>query len=487
MITNSILLQKRSNIYFSSDKDTKAETPKTNDSAIQHLSDSIKIKTIAQDDPSRIDKGEFNNFVRFLETIYPQMHNTLSKEQVSDYSLLYKWEGQNKSLKPVLIVGHSDVVPVSPGTEEDWTHGPFSGDVDENYVWGRGALDEKSLVIANCEAIESLSQSGFRPERTIYFAIGHDEETGGKNGAAKIAEILKQRGIEFECAIDEGMPIINDKAQPKGNRVLPGSVEKEVALIGIAQKGLLNLTISSRREPGHSSKPSPDSAINDVAEALTKIKDNPFPIRTTEPVKKMGKKLSDLMKPPYSAIFANMGMAGPLMPMAAKKSSGLNAQLRTTTAPTIFNSGNKANVIPGNAEANLNVRILPGDSIDEVKKYLNKVVNNPAVKIEPAEGINREPSGISPTDSPGYRSIVSSYKEVYPEAKPVPSLMIGTSDSYHYQSRGLIQNGTYWVYPWKATKEDLQRIHGTNERISKDDFLKMIDFYKNFITNASAN
>src|SRR5688572_29733299 len=157
---------------------------------VEHLSQAIQIQTISYQDPSQFRAEEFLKLHDFLEKTFPKTHSALKKEVVNNYSLLYTWKGKNESLKPILLMAHMDVVPVEPGTEGSWSYKPFEGRVADGYIWGRGALDVKSAVLALLEAVEAQLEKGFEPQRTIYLAFGHDEEVSRHGGAAQIASLL---------------------------------------------------------------------------------------------------------------------------------------------------------------------------------------------------------------------------------------------------------------------------------------------------------
>ena len=210
---------------------------------------------------------EFLALHEYLKETFPKVHSGLTKETINDYSLLYTWKGSDETLKPILLMAHLDVVPVEPASEADWQHPPFEGQIQDGYIWGRGALDDKAGVMGLLEAVETLLAEGFRPKRTIYLAFGHDEELGGPNGAAKIAELLLSRKVELDYVLDEGLIIANG--------ILP--VSKPVALIGIAEKGFVSLELSVETEGGHSSMPPPNTAIGILSEAVNKLEEGQMP------------------------------------------------------------------------------------------------------------------------------------------------------------------------------------------------------------------
>src|SRR5918993_3124916 len=214
--------------------------------AAERLAGSIRIATISSEDPAAFDSGAFHALHAYLQAAFPRVHSLLRREIVSKHSLLYTWQGSDSALKPILLMGHLDVVPVEAGTADKWQREPFAGRIVDGFIWGRGAIDNKSTVVGTLEAVEMLLGEGFRPARTVYLAYGHDEEVGGANGARQIAALLKDRGVELEMVLDEGGVI--------GDGLLAG-ISGPIALVGIAEKGFLTIELSTRGAGGHSSLP----------------------------------------------------------------------------------------------------------------------------------------------------------------------------------------------------------------------------------------
>jgi carboxypeptidase PM20D1 len=247
-------------------------------SAVQHLAEALRYRTISPAVSAEIDSAAFRAYLAFLERTYPLTDGTLEKRCFNDFSLLYKWQGTDTDLKPMLLLSHYDVVPVETATRDEWTHAPFSGEYTGEMVWGRGAIDDKMAGIAILEALEMLIAEGYQPQRTVFFSLGHDEEKGGPHGAAAIAEYLREQGIELSYVLDEGGAITKD--------IIP-EVYKEVAFIGIAEKGYLNLKLSVQMSGGHSSIPLDSNAIDVLSQSLARLKTNPFPARISKPVRQM--------------------------------------------------------------------------------------------------------------------------------------------------------------------------------------------------------
>ena len=223
---------------------------------IKNLSDAIKIPTIANRDESLVDWAPFDEFHALLEKSYPLMHEKLEKQIISTRSLLYHWKSEHPEKEPIALLSHQDVVPVTPGTEGDWKYPAYSGEVAEGFLWGRGAIDMKNHLIAVCEAVETLLEEGYVPERDVYLCFGHNEEVMAEGeicGADCMMRWFKERGIKLDSVLDEGGAILEAKVE----KVIDG----HLAGVGIAEKGHVDFEISVNAKGGHSSQPPKHSAL----------------------------------------------------------------------------------------------------------------------------------------------------------------------------------------------------------------------------------
>jgi carboxypeptidase PM20D1 len=443
------------------------------DGAAARLSRAIQFKTISNQDPAQLDGAAFEGFRAFLDEAYPKVHAALTREIVAGNSMLYTWKGSDPALAPILLLAHYDVVPVEPGTESKWTHPPFSGDVADGFVWGRGAIDFKCGVTGLLEAVEGLLSQGFQPKRSVYLAFGHDEELGGLNGAANVAALLKERGVKAEFSLDEGMAITDG--------IVPGVVGP-LALIGLAEKGYVTLELTAKGKGGHSSNPPPQTTIGILASAIARLEGHPMPAHLEGPVRRMLETAGPEMRFPMNVIMANLWLFGPVVKWQLASQPAPNATLRTTTAPTIIEGGTKENVLPATARAVVNFRILPGDTVDSVLEHTRRVVHDGRVEIgilSQKEAVN--PSPVADIGSPSYALLCQSVRQVSPEAVVAPSLTLGATDSKNYY--GVVKN-LYRLEPLVMNTEDLARIHGANERVAIDNYTRLIQIYAQVIRNA---
>ena len=445
------------------------------DGAAERLAGSLRIATISSDSADEFDGEAFVELHGYLERAFPRVHSHLQREKVAQHSLLYTWQGTDSSLKPILLVGHMDVVPVEPGSQNKWDYEPFGGRIADGHVWGRGAIDNKSTVLGTLEAVEMLIAEGFRPTRTVYLAYGHDEEVGGRGGAREIAALLKNRGVELEMVLDEGGVI--------GDGVLPG-VSAPVALVGIAEKGFVSVELSVRTAGGHSSLPPAHSAVGIVSGAVAKLERNQMPARLEGPTRLMFEQIGPRFQYPQRAIFANLWLTRAIVLRKLVNTPTTNAMVRTTTAPTMFQSGTKDNVLPSYARAVVNFRILPGDSIAAVVEHVRRTIDDDRVKIEIGGRFTAEPSTVSRTDSQSFRTLERSIRQVTPDVVVAPYLVVVVTDARYYA--GLSRN-VFRFLPLRLTSRDLDRMHGTNERIGINEYHTAIRTYRELLINSAGS
>lgn len=442
--------------------------------AAQNLSRALQFKTISYQDPAQFPAAEFDAFRAFLVEAFPKVHATLKREIINGHGMLYTWQGSDAGLQPILFLAHYDVVPVEPGTESDWTHPPFSGEIADGSVWGRGAIDFKCGVIGTLEAVEALLQQGFQPARTICLAYGFDEEVGGEKGAAKIAAALKERGIKVAFSLDEGLAIAQG--------ILPG-VAQPVALIGLAEKGYVNLELSVEGKGGHSSNPPPQTSIGILSAAIARLEQHPMPARLEGPIRSMLEDTAPHMSFPLRTVMANLWIFSGLVKRVLAADPAPNAAIRTTTAPTIFHSGTKENVLPIKASAIVNFRILPGDTVQSVIDHAKQAVHDDRVKIAILEGHeSTEPSPVSDINAEGYRMIAQSVRETRPDAIVTPGLTLGGTDSKNYVG---VADNLYRLQPMLFTMADLGLIHSTNEHINIENYVRGVQTYAQIMRNAA--
>ena len=332
-------------------------------------------------------------------------------------------------------------------------------------------MDDKVAVLGSLEAVELLLAQGFRPTRTVYLAFGHDEEIGGHQGAARIASLLRSRGVRLEYLIDEGLCI--------GHGLIPG-VAAPLAMIGIAEKGRLVLELTARTGGGHASMPPAQTAIGILSAAIQRLETNPMPTAMKEPVRQLFASVGPAMPFLQRVVLANLWLLEPLVRYQLAGSPSTNALVRTTAAVTMARAGTKENLLPTEATATVDFRILPGDTIAAVMEHVSRVINDPRITIRRLQG--SEPSPVSDTTAASFNAVAASIQRAFPDAVVAPGLVIAGTDSKHYIS---ISDAAYRFLPLRLTPEDLPRIHGTDERIAVDNYAEIIAFYLQLLRDSA--
>jgi carboxypeptidase PM20D1 len=428
------------------------------------LSQAIQIPTVNHENQALNDTSAFAKMIRFVLESYPLVSKTMEIKRFG-YSLLYRWKGKSSKGLSYLYMAHLDVVPIEK-SETEWIQPPFSGAISEGFIWGRGAMDIKNLVCGILEAAEYQIAQGFTPENDIYFAFGQDEETGGKDGNGQIAQYLEDNNIRFQYVLDEGLFILNG--------VIPG-VSQPIAFLGVAEKGSVDLELTAFSDGGHASNPPRDNAVATLSKALVKINQSGFPRSLSGVSRLMFTHLAPEMSLPFSLLFGNIWLFEPILLSQLDKAPTMST-IRTTVAPTMLEGSQKANVLPQKARAVLDLRILPGETQKSAKDYITKVVNDPKVSVDffiqpsPFD----EPSPISCVECQDYNQIHTSIKESFENVLVTPALFVARSDSKYYVR--LAQN-VYRFNPLVLNPEDISRFHGINERISVENYKKIIHFY----------
>jgi carboxypeptidase PM20D1 len=440
---------------------------KVPDAALARLAQAITYRTISIKHYAETDFVPYDAFIGFLKAAFPLFHSTCECSRINGYALMYLWKGSDRSLNPLMLTAHYDVVPVEAGTESDWKYPPFSGEIAEGRVWGRGTLDIKSQIIAQIEAATVLMQSGYAPKRDIYFVYGQDEEVGGEQGALKVAEYFASQHIMLECVLDEGGIVLQG--------MLSG-VDNPIALIGIAEKGFTNYVISVAGEGGHSSTPPKHTALGELSSLIARIEAHPLPKRLTPEVANFLRGISGDMNFKVRMAISNLWLFKPLLLHILSKDPTTNALVRTTFAATMANAGSAHNVLPRRAEFNLNVRLLHGDTSAQVEDYIRKLAGNLPIHIETNQVA--EASQVTPASGKVYDTLTGLIGELYPGIVTAPYVMLGGTDSRKYYN---VCSNVYRFTPIQITNAENSTMHNTNESITIDNYARMISFYEKFI------
>ena len=429
--------------------------------AIAHMSQAIQIPTETPNDLFQFDTSTFFQYRKFLEQTYPLIHKQLPRTIIDSFHYIYKWEGTDTSILPMVLMAHYDVVPVEATAVKLWKAKPYGGELKDNYIWGRGVLDDKSSMISILEATEAQLKIGFKPKQTIYLCFGGDEESNGR-GAASIVKYFENKHQKFDMVVDEGGGISTEDNK---------NIKQPVASIGVGEKGYVTLIMTAQKEGGHSSVPGEHTAIDILSRAIVKVKDNEMQPKIIAPIKSYIERISS-----YNTNFwekvkqSNLWLFEKLVINDFSNDPHLNALVRTTIVPTVFNSGVRDNVIPTFATAYVNSRILPGETPNDVKAYVEKIINDTNIKVSIYPNYETMPSSTTDINSAAFKRVESAIKAVVKEVLVTPMLMVGATDSRNYRS---ISNGVVNFTPLT----DGKGYHGIDERMLVSDFQKCFNFY----------
>ncbi|MDC0326112.1 M20/M25/M40 family metallo-hydrolase [bacterium] len=461
--------------------------------ALAHFASAVQLPTVSYSNRAKNNVIAFLDFQSLLDSAYPAVTENLIRHTGEDFgdpqntSLLYRWSADgNNDMPAVLLMAHYDVVPIEQATLKSWKHPPFSGVIKDGYLWGRGTLDDKAAAIALMEACERLVNAGFQPQRDVYLALGHDEEVGGKYGNQQIAQWMRNKGIRLSMVLDEGGGIY---------RGVPG-LERPAALIGIAEKGFLNITMKVQLdEAGHASIPPGENAIGILASAISKLQHTPFPAKLDGGISRMLDYLGPEMSFLNRIAIGNRRLFGPVIEHQFSSTPAGNAALRTTLVPTIIEGGFTENALPSTAAANLHLRIQPGESVESSLRFIRSAIQDERITLQ-IDGMldgsqkdqvaYREPSRVSSDTSDSFEALHRTIKQVYPNVAVAPFYVVASTDSAHYDDPALSKD-VYRFTPWNLDQSGLNLIHGVNEKIATAEFIEMIRFYEQLLMNLAGN
>ncbi len=430
---------------------------------VADMVDMVKCKTVSDRDDSLVDHAEFEKFQALLAKRFPLIHKNCTLKKIGKTGLLYCLKGKS-SEKPSVCMAHYDVVPVN---EAGWDTPAFEGIIKDGCIIGRGTLDTKGTLCGIMEALEKMLSDGYVPANDLYLSFSGEEEIDGTS-CPEIVSYLEENGIKPAIVLDEGGAVVKN--------IFPG-VKKECALIGIAEKGGVNLNFSIDSEGGHSSTPPVHTICGKLAKAISNIETKPFKRRLTKPAKEMFDSMGRNATFPMRMVLANLWLFMPLLDLVGKKTGGeLNAMIRTTVAVTRMEGSTAYNVLPPKASFGVNMRLIGGDTIESAMDYLEKVVDNDKIKIELVGGMN--PSISSDTSCEEWRKLEKAIHETWTDAIISPYLMMACSDSRHYCK---ITDRVYRFSAMRLSKEERAMIHGNNERIPIDTLIKTVEFYVRFL------
>ena len=431
--------------------------------SIHALGELVKCRTVSRSEPELENEAEFEKLINLLPELYPNVWENCALTRLPNRALLFKWEGREPGEAAVLMA-HYDVVPVE---EENWLRPAFDALIEDGVMWGRGTLDTKVTFNGILCAAEAMIKEGFKPKNDVYFAFSGGEEVNGP-GAKNIVEYFKENNVTLKLVLDEGGAVVEN--------VFPG-VTKPCGLIGIAEKGLLNVEYSISGHGGHASAPAPHTPVGKLSAACARLENKPFKLHVTKPAAEMFDTLGRHSSFVYKIIFANMWLFKPVLDILCRKTGGeINALLRTTVAFTQMSGSPAPNVIPSAASMVSNLRLNPADSVDSALERIRATIRDESITLRPFDAT--EPSPISRTDCEGWQIVSDAVAGTWPGCIVSPYLMVQCSDSRHY---GPISDRVYRFSAMALTKEERGTIHGANERIRLENIVKAVEFFTRVI------
>jgi carboxypeptidase PM20D1 len=434
------------------------------DPAIGRLQALIRIPTVS-DRATGLDAGRFEELLAVLADSFPRVH-TLEVSRVGGHGLLIHWPGRSAE-RPVVLMAHLDVVPAVG----EWRYPPFSAEIAEGAIWGRGTLDDKASAAAICEAVEALLEAGHVPAQDVWLSFGCDEEVSGGAAQAAVDE-LTRRGVKPWFVLDEGGAIAEG--------AFPG-VAAPLAVVGVSEKGTTSLALTVTGEGGHASVPTRNGPTVRLARALTRLDALAMPAHLPEPTVELLHRIAPHLP---AAVRPVLGGAGRIRPLAARllAMAGPEAasMVRTTFAITTLEGSPAFNVIATRARAGVNVRVMVGDTVADVIAAVRRAVRDDAVEVEVVEAT--EPSPISPRDE-AFALIESCVAEVFAEAVTTPYVMMAATDSRFFTA---ICERVYRFTPFRMSKAQRAAIHAADEHLGLVDYRRGIDWYRLLIESLPA-
>ena len=422
------------------------------------LSELIRAETVSVSGVR--DAEKFRAFHKLLFGKFPKLFELCETEDF-DGSLLIRWRGRDESLEPILLMSHHDVVE-APG---QWRYEPFSGEIAEGRLWGRGTLDTKGSLWAMLQAAEELAEAGFIPSRDVYFESACNEETDGA-GADAITKALSDRGVSFFMTLDEGGMIMHDPI---------GGADGTFAMVGVGEKGCADLKFIARSGGGHASTPGKNTPLVRLGKFMAAVeRSDIFKVELSDVVQEMFIRMSPTMKAPLRYVFSKPKAFAPLikkvMPLV---SDTAGAMLRTTLAFTMARGSDGTNVLPQEAYVIGNMRFSHHQGGRDSREAVKKLASKYGIETEILD-----PGFESPlTDFRGdaFRLIEKAVAKVFPGCFTAPYVMTGASDSRFF---GRVSKSCIRFAPFTIDEQQLESIHGLDENIYLSALAPAVDFYK---------
>ena len=439
---------------------------KAGDAAAERFRELIRIPTVSREDVSQRDDEPFRRWVPTLRRLYPRTFESCELTMIDDFGILLRWPGADPALDPVVMMAHQDVVPVEG---QDWEHDPFGAEVVDGEIWGRGTLDTKCIVGAFFEAAEHLIGQGYVPPRDVWYFSSDGEEIAAPT-CAHAVDWFRSHGIRPYLVLDEGGAVAADA---------PLGVAEPVAMVGVSEKGHVDLTVTARADGGHASTPAASDACRLLSRACERIGANPGRPVMVPAVEATLSELGARSNALYKAVFGNLWLTRPLVKKIMAGVPETGAMIRTTYALTQMEGSTAHNVLPPTASANFNVRVARRLAAEECEA---SGLTPDHVTVEVNEAIPyTEPAPVSPFEhDAAFDYIHRCVSGVYPEVGFAPYVQNSCTDSREFNA---ICDRVYRFCGFVYSGEARKLLHAANERIGVEVYKRGIEFYVAFLSH----
>jgi len=439
---------------------------------VARLAQVLRYRTFAPRRTVGIDGGAYQGLHRYLSRAFPHVHRELHRETVVAYSLLYTWRGREPEAPPILLAAHIDIHPLSAAEAESWTHPPFAGRVAQDSVWGRGARGGKAATTAILAAVEALLVRGYRPKVTVLLAFSHDGQSGGANGTAGIVRRLQSREINPDFVLAPGTAVIES---------LPPFLQRPIALVGIAEKGAMEVELVARGE-------TTEAAESRLALAMERILARRFPTQVSGATRTLLDYVGPELDRKARTVLANLWLTAPWVAYRLGRDPATSHLVRTILTQEALNPAapHQAPLYGTEppleaARSAIRIYIAPGETVSGTEHDLHAIVRDPWVALRPRPRTAYEPTLPGHSANPahaGFAAIARAIRSVFPESVVAPGPVPWPTAARQYEA---LTPNVFRFMPLTVAPDAPIRANGTDERIATDDYLRMVRFYGNLI------
>lgn len=407
----------------------------------------------------------FGRMADYLRARYADTFETLTVEDIGE-NMVLRWKGSNEDADPVLFCVNTDVL----SADGVWEYSPFSGEIAENMVWGRGAIESKGVLCAMMEAADNLVRSGFAPVRDVYLALVCDGESGNDYseyaGSREVADTFRRRGIRFSAVFGKGNCISRD--------MLP--IRRPQAVIGVAEKGMVKMRLCAEDKGGRSGMPPNSTLIASLCEAVCRAEFRMQPIRKSVLLMDMIAGFTPHLPFRERMLAANLWVFEPVFFRSMGRYKSFSSMFRTTITATEIKAGSQESKLPTSGEATLTIRTIHGDTCSDICRFLMSLIDSLGVRAEVVQA--EEASQISPYRGSEYIKLQRALIETFGSVVTVPGIVAGNSSLNMYRPYA---DSVYQITPFVLTEDEISTVHGINERIGIEALGRAVIFYEKLL------